>query len=101
MDLADRVMDASLEGERVRAEVVEGGEHLEVDGLLVALSNLPAPELNGARVIREPDDPPGALAAAEQGRFGRTIHRLSGLRAAEQQRRIGRLRFRGEKALGA
>ena len=66
MDLAERVKDASLEGERVRAEVVEGGEHLEVDGLLVALSNLPAPELNGARVIREPDDPPGALEAARE-----------------------------------
>jgi ribosomal protein S18 acetylase RimI-like enzyme len=64
VDLADRVMDASLEGERVRAEVVEGGEVLEVDGLLVALSNLPAPELNGARVIREPDDPSAALEAA-------------------------------------
>jgi hypothetical protein len=64
MDLADRVVGASLEGERVRAEVVEGGEVLEVDGLLVALSNLPVPELNGTRVIREPDDPSAALEAA-------------------------------------
>ena len=64
MDLADRVTDASLEGERVRAEVIEGGEVFEVDGLLVALSNLPAPELNGTRVIREPDDPHAALEAA-------------------------------------
>lgn len=64
MELADRVMDASLEGERVRAEVVEGGEVLEVEGLLVALSNLPAPELNGTRVIREPADPSAALEAA-------------------------------------
>jgi ribosomal protein S18 acetylase RimI-like enzyme len=64
MDLADRIVAAGLEGERVRAEVVEGGETLEVDGLLVSLSNLPASELNGTRVIREPDDPPTALEAA-------------------------------------
>jgi GNAT superfamily N-acetyltransferase len=64
MDLADRVMEASLEGERVRAEVIEGGEVLEVDGLLIALSNLPAPELNGTRVIREPHDAPTALEEA-------------------------------------
>jgi GNAT superfamily N-acetyltransferase len=66
MELADRVMEASLEGERVRAEVIDGGEVLEVGGLLVALSNLPAPELNGARVIREPDDAPAALDAARE-----------------------------------
>ena len=64
MDLADRIVAASLEGERVRADVVEGGEVVEVDGLLVAFSNLPAPELNGTRVIREPDDAPAALDAA-------------------------------------
>jgi ribosomal protein S18 acetylase RimI-like enzyme len=64
VDLADRIVAASLEGERVRAHVVEGGEVLEVDGLLVAFSNLPAPELNGTRVVREPDDPPAALDAA-------------------------------------
>jgi hypothetical protein len=64
MDLADRIVAAGLEGERVRAEVVEGGEVLEVDGLLVALSNLPASELNGTRVIRDPDDAPTALEAA-------------------------------------
>jgi GNAT superfamily N-acetyltransferase len=64
MDLADRIVAAGLEGERVRAEVVEGGEVVEVAGLLVAFSNLPAPELNGTRVIREPDDPSAALEAA-------------------------------------
>jgi GNAT superfamily N-acetyltransferase len=64
MDLADRIMAAGLEGERVRAEVVEGGEVVEVDGLLVAFSNLPAPELNGTRVVREPEDPQAALDAA-------------------------------------
>jgi GNAT superfamily N-acetyltransferase len=64
MDLAERVAAAGLEGERVRAQVVDGGEVLEVDGLLVSLSNLPASELNGTRVIREPDDAPTALEAA-------------------------------------
>ena len=64
MDLADRIVAAGLEGERVRAHVVEGGEVVEVDGLLVAFSNLPAPELNGTRVVHEPDDPPAALEAA-------------------------------------
>jgi hypothetical protein len=64
MDLTDRIVAAGLEGERVRAEVVEGGEVLEVDGLLVSLSNLPASELNGTRVMREPHDAAAALEAA-------------------------------------
>jgi GNAT superfamily N-acetyltransferase len=64
MDLPERVADAVLEAERARAEVVEGGEVVEVQDLLVALSNLPAPELNGARVIREPADPVAAIEAA-------------------------------------
>ena len=71
MDLADRIVAAGLEGERVRAEVVEGGEVVEVDGLLVSLSNLPASELNGTRVIREPDDAPTALDAARSVFRGR------------------------------
>ena len=66
MDLAERIVAASLEGERVRADVVEGGEFLEIDGLLIALSNLPAPELNGTRVVREPEDPAAALDAARE-----------------------------------
>ncbi|HEV2951628.1 MAG TPA: GNAT family N-acetyltransferase, partial [Actinomycetota bacterium] len=44
--------------------VVEGGEVVEVDGLLAAFSNLPAPEMNGTRVVREPHDPSAALDAA-------------------------------------
>ena len=66
MHLADRIVAAGLEGERVRAEVVEGGEVVEVADLLVSLSNLAAPELNGTRVIREPDDPTAALDAARE-----------------------------------
>jgi hypothetical protein len=64
MDVTDRVAAASLQTERTRAQVVEGGEVVEVDGLVVALSNLPAPDLNGTRVAREPEDPARALVAA-------------------------------------
>ncbi len=66
MDVAERIVAAGLEGERVRAEVVEGGEVVEVADLLVSLSNLATPELNGTRVIREPDDPAAALDAARE-----------------------------------
>ena len=66
MEIADRIVAAGLESERVRAEVVEGGEVLEVADLLVSLSNLDTPELNGTRVIREPADPAAALDAARE-----------------------------------
>jgi GNAT superfamily N-acetyltransferase len=66
MDLSERIAAALLEGERVRAEVVEGGENVEVEDLLVSLSNLPAPELNGTRVIREPADPAASIEAARE-----------------------------------
>ena len=66
MDVVDRVAEAALEAERIRALAVDGGEVLEVEGLIVTLTNLPAPELNGVRVANPPVDPAGALAAAEQ-----------------------------------
>ena len=66
MDVADRVAASALEAERIRALTVEGGEVLEVEGLVVTLTNLPAPELNGVRVANAPVDPAGALAAAER-----------------------------------
>ena len=66
MDLSKRIAAALLEGDRVRAEVVEGGENVEVEDLLVSLSNLPAPELNGTRVIREPADPAASIEAARE-----------------------------------
>jgi GNAT superfamily N-acetyltransferase len=64
MDVAARVASAALEVERIRAEAVEGGEVVELGGLVVALTNLPAPELNGTRVAWEPGDPVAALVAA-------------------------------------
>ena len=42
MDLSERIAAAVLEADRLRAEVVEGGENIEVEDLLVSLSNLPS-----------------------------------------------------------
>jgi len=78
MDVVDRVAAAALEAERIRALAVEGGEVLEVEGLVVTLTNLPAPELNGVRVASAPADPAGALAAAEQ-LFRDRGHRFFGI----------------------
>jgi ribosomal protein S18 acetylase RimI-like enzyme len=78
VDVVDRVAASALDAEKVRALAVEGGEVLEVDGLVVTLTNLPAPELNGVRVARVPGDPAGALAAAEQ-LFRDRGHRFFGI----------------------
>lgn len=78
MDLAERVAAAALAAERVRAEVVDGGEVVEVADLLVCLSNLPAPELNGTRVLREPADPVASLEAAREV-FRARGHRFFGI----------------------
>jgi GNAT superfamily N-acetyltransferase len=78
VDLVDRVAAAALETERIRALAVDGGEVLEVEGLVVTLTNLPAPELNGVRVGSAPLDPAGALAAAEQV-FRDRGHRFFGI----------------------
>src|SRR5262245_32016295 len=61
----DRVSVGYAQGLRHRALAVEGGEVFEGDGIAVALSNLPAAELNAAFVAHPPRDPAGALAAAE------------------------------------
>jgi hypothetical protein len=66
MDVVDRVAAAALGCERLRAALVEGGEVIDVDGLTVVLTNLPAPELNGTRVSREPEDTPVALERARE-----------------------------------
>jgi GNAT superfamily N-acetyltransferase len=78
VDVVDRVAESALEAERIRALAVEGGEVIEVDGLVVTLTNLPAPELNGVRVASAPADPAGALAAAEQ-LFRDRGHRFFGI----------------------
>jgi GNAT superfamily N-acetyltransferase len=63
---ADRVAAAYPEGLRRRALAVEGGEAVEVDGLVIGLTNLPAEELNSVGVLHEPADPASALEAAEE-----------------------------------
>ncbi|HEX6400178.1 MAG TPA: GNAT family N-acetyltransferase [Actinomycetota bacterium] len=66
MDEAERVAAAALAAARARAEVVEGGEAVEVADVLVSLTNLPAAELNGTWVARDPADPAGSLVAARE-----------------------------------
>jgi ribosomal protein S18 acetylase RimI-like enzyme len=61
-----RIAAAYVEALRRRALSVHGGEALEMDGLLIALTNLPVPELNTTVVTREPRQALRALAAAEE-----------------------------------
>jgi GNAT superfamily N-acetyltransferase len=68
MDLeaaAGRVRAASVSGFRNRGESVAGGEVVEIDGLVLSLTNLPDPSLNAACIASEPADPDRALADAE------------------------------------
>lgn len=64
MDVAERVAAAVLAAARARAEVVDGGEAIEVAELLVSLTNLPAAELNGTWILSEPRDAHASLEAA-------------------------------------
>jgi GNAT superfamily N-acetyltransferase len=65
-ELEDRV-DAGIVGAwRGRATGVDGGEALELDGLVLALTNLPADDQNVALVERDPADPVEALRRAEE-----------------------------------
>jgi ribosomal protein S18 acetylase RimI-like enzyme len=73
-----RIRAAYVEGSRRRALSVQGGEIIEVDGLVVALTNLPDPALNGVVVSREPDDPDAAISAAEE-EFHRRGHPFFGI----------------------
>jgi GNAT superfamily N-acetyltransferase len=65
MDAAERVALGVVAAERARRANVTGAEVLEIDGLVLALANLPDPALSSVVVDREPDDAAGALAAAE------------------------------------
>jgi ribosomal protein S18 acetylase RimI-like enzyme len=62
---AERIALGIVGASRIRFGAVAIAELVEVDGLLVAISNLPAPELNGAYVVREPTHPASAMEAAE------------------------------------
>lgn len=50
----------------LRSEAVEGGETVRIDGLLLALTNLPDPAQNSVWVERGPADAERALADAER-----------------------------------
>jgi len=64
--VAERVRGGVIAGWRNRVRHLEGHKLVEINGLLLALTNLPNEELNVALVERKPDDPLEALALAEQ-----------------------------------
>jgi ribosomal protein S18 acetylase RimI-like enzyme len=64
-EVGERIALGFAEAERQRRANVPGAEVLEIDGLLLAFSNVPDPPVNSTLVITEPSDPPAALAAAE------------------------------------
>ena len=64
-EVADRIAAGVIGATRIRFGAVAIADLVEVDGLLVAISNLPAPELNSVYVVREPTHPASALEAAE------------------------------------
>ena len=65
MDRAERVASGLVAAERARRAQVVGAEVLEIDGLVLALANLPDPALSSVIVEREPGDARAALAGAE------------------------------------
>ena len=75
MDVADRVALGLVDAERKRRANVPGADVLEIDGLVLAFSNVPDPALNSVAVEREPSEPLAALRAAE-AEFRRRGHPL-------------------------
>ena len=78
VEWADRITSAVAAGLARRSLAVDGGEVVEVDGLVVGLTNLPDPSINGVAVAGEPTDPDAALAAAEEA-FRRRGHPFFGI----------------------
>jgi ribosomal protein S18 acetylase RimI-like enzyme len=78
-DVGERIALGFVEAERQRRANVPGASVVEIDGLLLAFANVPDPPVNSTLVIREPSDPPAALARAgaefaERGRvFGMDV----------------------------
>lgn len=73
MDAAERLALGLVAAERARRANVAGAEVLEIDGLVLALANLPDPALSSAVVEREPLDAEAALKAAETEFVGRDL----------------------------
>jgi ribosomal protein S18 acetylase RimI-like enzyme len=87
-DALDRILHAWREGQSHRASLL-GGRQVEHDGLVTTLTGIPASWLNPTSVVREPADPPAAIAAAEAAYppglgFGVdvVVDRFPGVRAA-------------------
>src|SRR5881409_2748002 len=62
----ERIERALVASQRIRFATIEGSEILEVDGLVLCLSNLPDPALNSAFLERQPTDPSSALESASK-----------------------------------
>jgi ribosomal protein S18 acetylase RimI-like enzyme len=75
VDDAERVALGVVDAEWKRRSRVPGAEVLEIDGLVLALSNMADPALNSIVVEREPADAHRALRAAER-EFDRRGHLL-------------------------
>lgn len=63
--MAERIARGFCMAERRRHEGVDGCEVLDVDGLMVGVANVAAPEVNGVLVEREPHDALAAFRTAE------------------------------------
>jgi hypothetical protein len=70
---AERLALGLVDAERKRRRNVRGAEILEIDGLVLALSNLPDPALNAVVVEREPADPVAALVKAHDAFAARSL----------------------------
>lgn len=73
--MAERIARGFCMAERQRHEGVDGCEVLDVDGLMVGVANVAAPEVNGVLVEREPHDALAAFRTAEDALMarGRTL----------------------------
>ena len=66
MEPAERMALGMVDAERKRRQNVAGAEVLEIDGLVLAFSNLPDPQLNSVVVHHGPSDASAAMEAAER-----------------------------------
>jgi ribosomal protein S18 acetylase RimI-like enzyme len=71
MGAAERVAEGFAAAERVRALSAPSGETVELDGIVMAFTNLPDEGLNAGIVVGMPADPGGAIAAAAAAAHGR------------------------------
>jgi GNAT superfamily N-acetyltransferase len=64
VDAAERIASGFVEAERRRLRMIPGSTVVDLDGVVVALSNLADPELNGGFVTGVPADPAATIAEA-------------------------------------